>query len=89
MLGPELDGAAVAERLMPPLLGVLLQPVPNDRPRLLERLKHVLPDTFFFQTAKELLDDPILFRCIGRDELLLQLIVPTYTFPSAATLLAS
>ena len=52
-------------------------PVSNDAARVVERLKHVLPDTVFFETAEEPFDNPILFRRIGRDELLLQPIVPT------------
>ena len=39
-------------------------------------LKYMLPDTFFFETAKEPLDQDVLFRRIGRDEFLPYLIVP-------------
>ena len=67
------------------LLVVPLHPVPNDPPRVVERLKHVLPDTLFFETPEEPFDDPILFRRIGRDELLLEAIVPA-GLPKAATL---
>lgn len=59
------------------LLVVPLHPRPNDAPRLLECPKYVLLDALLLQTAEEPLDDPILFRCIRRDELLLQPIVPT------------
>lgn len=66
-------------------LVVPLNPVPNDLPCLLERPKDMLPDTLFFQTAKEPLDDSILLRRIRRDEFLLQPIVPT-GLPKAPTL---
>ena len=45
----------------------------------------MLPDTLLFETAKESLDDPILFRRIRRYELLLQPIVST-GLPKTATL---
>ena len=54
---------------------VPLDPVPNDPPRLLKRLERLLPDTLFFETTKEPLNDPVLLRRVGRDELLLQSIV--------------
>lgn len=59
--------------------------LPNDPPRLFESLKHVLPDTLFFETPKEPLDDPILRRRIGGDELLLESIIPT-GLPKSPTL---
>jgi hypothetical protein len=54
-----------------PLFVVPSQPIPNDPPCLLERLKHVVPETLFFETAKEPLDNPVFLRGIGRDEFLL------------------
>ncbi|MEQ1844166.1 MAG: hypothetical protein ABL983_01150 [Nitrospira sp.] len=60
---------------MGPFLVIPVDPVLNDPPRLLKRLELLLPDTLFFETAKEPLDDPILPWCVGRDELLLQPIV--------------
>lgn len=68
---------------MGPFLVVPVQPVPNDSSRLLERLERVLPDTLLLQASKEPLNDPILFRRIGRDELLLQPIVSTGLAKSA------
>lgn len=62
---------------MRPLLVVPLHPVPNDPPRLLERLKDMPPDTLFFETAKEPFDDAILCWRIRREERLLQARVPT------------
>ena len=59
------------------LFVVAPQPVSNDPPRLLKHLERVLPDIFLFETPKEPFDDPILFRRVWRDELLLQPIVPT------------
>lgn len=77
LLRPILDWASIAQRLMRTLFVVPPQPVPNDPPRILKRLERVLPDTFLFETPKEPFDDPILFRRVRRDELLLQPIVPT------------
>ncbi len=77
LLRPILDGASIAQRLMRALFVVPPQPVSNDPPRLLKRLKAMLPDTFLFEAPKEPFDDPILFRRVRRDELLLQPIVPT------------
>ncbi len=45
--------------------------VSNDPPRLVKRLERMLPDTLFFETSKEPFDDPVLFRRIGCNELLL------------------
>lgn len=39
-----------------------------------EIVKGVLPHAFFFQAPKEALNHPILFRRVGRNEFLLQLI---------------
>ena len=74
---PILDWASIAQRLMRALFVVPPQPVSNDPPRLLKSLEGVLPDTFLFETPKELFGDPILFRCVRRDECLLQPIVST------------
>src|SRR5438105_12295680 len=60
---------------MRPAVIVPVDPVPNDPPRLLERLKLVLPDTLFFETPKEPFDDPVLLRRVRGDELLRQPIV--------------
>src|SRR5512146_1145225 len=70
---------------MRPLLVVPLEPVANDPPRLLKCLERVLPDTLFFQTPKEPLDDPILLRRVRCNELLLQPIIPA-RLPKASTL---
>ena len=56
---------------------VPLDPAPNDPPRLLKCLEHVLPDTLLFQAPKEPFEHPVLLWRIGRDELLLQAIVAT------------
>lgn len=69
---------------MRPLLVVPLHPVPNDPSGLLECLKHVLPDTLFFETAKEPFNHPVLLRRVGRDEFLLQSIVATGLSKSTA-----
>ena len=45
----------------------------------------MLPHTFFFETAKEPLDDPVLLRGVGRDEFLRQSVVPA-GLAKAATL---
>ena len=58
-------------------LVVPLEPLPNDPSRLLKCLERMLPHTFLLETPKEPLDDPVLFGRIGRDELLLELIVAT------------
>ena len=79
-----LDGAAVAERLMRTVVVVPLQPVPDDPSGLLECLKHVLPDTLFFETAKEPFNNSVLLRRVGRDEFLLQSIVMTGLSKSTA-----
>jgi hypothetical protein len=47
--------------MRPPVV-IPLDPVANGTPRLLKRLERVLPDTLFFETAKETFDDAILFR---------------------------
>jgi hypothetical protein len=60
---------------MRPLVVIPLHPVANDPPRLLERLKDMLPDTLFFETPKEPLNDPVLLWRVGRDEFLLEPIV--------------
>ena len=62
-------------------------PVSNDTPCLIKRLEHVGQDAFLLETAKESFDDPILFWCVRRNELLLQPIVPTVSFPVKETLL--
>src|SRR5574337_241344 len=85
LLRPKLDGASIAQRLMRPLLVVPLHPVPNDPSGRLECLKHVLPDTLFFETAKEPFNNPVLLRRVGRDEFLLQPIVST-SLPKALAL---
>jgi hypothetical protein len=56
-------------------LVVPLNLVPNERPRLLEYLEDVLPDTLLLETSKEPLNDPVLFRRIRRDEFLLEPII--------------
>lgn len=71
LLRPVLHRASIPQRLMRTVLVVPVHPVPNDPPRLVEGLKHVLPDTLFFETSKEAFDDAILFRRIRRAELLL------------------
>lgn len=53
-----------------------MEPVPNDSSRLLERLERVLPDTLPLQTPKKPLNDSILFQRVGRNEFLVQAIVP-------------
>ena len=62
-----------------------LQLVPDDPPRLLKRLEHLLPATLFVETPKEPLTDPVLFWDKGGDELLLQTVVATGS-PEAPTL---
>jgi len=84
LLRPKLDWALIRQRLMRPLLVVPLQPVPNDSSGLLEGLKHVLPNTLFFETAKEPFDHPVLLRRVGRDEFLLEAIVSTGLSKSTA-----
>lgn len=71
--------------LLPPTLLTLLQPGSTSSPRLLERLKDMLPDTLFFKTAKGPFDDSVLLRRIRRDTFLLQPIVPT-SLPKAPAL---
>lgn len=62
---------------MRPSVVVPLDPVANCPTRLLNCLERVLPDTLFFQTPKGPFDHPGLLRCIRRNELLLQTVVPT------------
>jgi len=54
---------------------VPVEPGADDLPGLREALKLMLPDTLFFETAKEALDDPVLLGSVGRDEFLLQPII--------------
>jgi hypothetical protein len=51
--------------------------VTNDQLRLIKCLERVLPDTLFLEISKEPFNDPILLRCVGCNELLLQPIVTT------------
>lgn len=46
-------------------------------PRLLKCLEGLLPDTLFFETPEEALNDPVLFRRVGRIEFLSETIVST------------
>jgi len=61
---------------MRPFLVVPLQPVSNGEASFLKRLKDMLSDTLFFETAKEPLDDSVLFRRVGCNKFLPQPIVP-------------
>ncbi len=54
---------------------VPLDPLTDGCLSLYEVMEAMLPDAFLFQASKEPLDDPILLRCIGRDELLPQSVV--------------
>ena len=58
-----------------PPVDVLVYPVSDDLPRLLNGLKRALPDTLLFETMKEPLNDPVLFRHMEGDELMLQTVV--------------
>ena len=69
---PEPYRAPIAESLMGSLFVVPPDPTLQLLACLAETLEVVLPDTFFFQTAKESLDQPILLRRIGCDVFLLQ-----------------
>jgi hypothetical protein len=60
-----------------PTDGVPLDPLTDGRLGLREAIKAMLPDTLLLQTAEESLDNPVLLRCVRRDELLRQPIVPT------------
>jgi hypothetical protein len=51
--------------------------VTNDQLRLIKCLERVLPDTLFLEISKEPFNDPVLMRCVGCNELLLQPIVTT------------
>ncbi len=73
----ELVWAPIAQRLVRPLLIVPLDPHADHPPRLSKGLKLMLPDTLFFETAKEAFDDAVLLRRVRRDELLRHPIVPT------------
>ncbi len=67
-----LTRAQVAQRLMWPAVVVPADPL-RDRPaRVREAGELMLPDTLFFETAKEPFDDPVLLRRVRRDELLAQ-----------------
>ena len=72
-----LDRAPISDGAMGPFFVAPVNQVSNDPPRLLKRLERVLPDALFFETPKKPFNHPILFRRIGRDELLLQPIVST------------
>src|SRR5271157_748790 len=65
----------IAERLMRALAVVPIDPASDGGARLSEIAEVVLPDALLFEAAKEALDEPILLRRIGRDELLAQAIV--------------
>src|SRR5262245_62575692 len=85
LLSSPLHRAPVAERLMRSVGVVPADPFRDLAPSLREVLEDVLPDTLFLETAEEALDDPVLFRRVGRDELLAHAIVPTGR-PEAPTL---
>lgn len=53
--------------------------------RFLEAREIVLPDAFLLQTPEEALDHPVLLRRVGRDKLLLQVIIFA-CLPKPATL---
>lgn len=71
MLRVILDWAPISEGTMGSSFVVPVDPVSNGPPRLVKRLERMLPDTLFFETSKEPFDDPVLFRRIGCNELLL------------------
>jgi hypothetical protein len=69
---------------MRPTNVIPIDPLSDRSLRLSEVVKAMLPDTLLLQTAEESLDDPVLLRRIGRDELLRQPIVPTSSPESPA-----
>ncbi len=77
--------AQVPQGLMRALRVIPLDPPPNRLVCFLKRAKLLLPHTFFFQRSKPALNEPILFRCMGRDEFLRQAVKPT-RLPKAPTL---
>ena len=49
---------------------VPFDPVGNSSASFGEAAEVVQPDTFFFETTEEALDEPVLLRRVGSDELL-------------------
>ena len=74
---PELVRAAIPQRLMGTALVVPVHPVLDGASCVLERVKLMLPRTFLFEAPKEPVDEAVLLGRVGRDELLVQPIVPT------------
>ncbi len=68
----------VAERLVWSLGVVVAYPTPDHFPCMADRLKVMMPYTFFLHSADEPLDHAILFRAVRRDELLGQSISPDH-----------
>src|SRR5271157_3012030 len=65
----------IAERLVRALAVVPVDPAGDSGTRVGKVAEVVLPNAFLFEAAKEALDDPVLLRSIGRDELLAQAVV--------------
>src|SRR5262245_10641367 len=74
---PEFSRAPIAQRLVRAPLVVPADPRRELAPSVLEADEVVLPDTFLFHAAEEPLDDPVLLRRVGGDELLGEPVVPT------------
>src|SRR5215831_7162671 len=73
---PEFSRASIAQRLVRACLVVPADPGTQLAPSVLEAEEVVLPDTFLLHGAEEPLDDPVLLRRVGGDELLGEPIVP-------------
>src|SRR5215813_2716972 len=74
---PEVARASIAQRLVRAHLVVPADPGTQLAPGVLEADEVVLPDTFLLHAAEEPLDDPVLLRRVGGDELLGEPVIPT------------
>lgn len=54
-----------------------VDPQPDDLPRVVVPGEVVWPGALFFQASEDPFDKPILFRGVGRDELLAEPVRPT------------
>src|SRR5215831_5545201 len=74
---PEVPRAPIAQRLVRARVVVPVDPRPQLPPGVLVADEVVLPDALFLEAAEEALDDPVLLRRVGGDELLGQSVVAT------------
>src|ERR1700691_5277196 len=71
----KLPRAAIAEGLVRPFGVIPFDPLSNGGAGFGEAGEVMLPDTLFFEAAKEAFDEAVLFGRVGRDELLRQTVI--------------